>query len=84
MACEQSDKQSEEKFNSSMINSVACEKVFQCQPSGRKMIVSSYPVFQSDWQTATSCKTLQFVHIIHSTYQCRNMHKWYSRLQMGM
>lgn len=66
MACEQSDKQNEEKFNSSVINSVACKEVFQCQPSGREMIAFSHPVFQSDWQTATSGKTLQFAHIIHS------------------
>lgn len=84
-AFEASDKRSEAKFNSSMINSVASEKVFQCQPSGRKTIApslcQSHPLQPI---TRITCKTLPFAHMIHSTNNSRNMQKWYSRLQLGI
>lgn len=56
----------EENVNSLVINTGACVSL-----SARKMRNNCVPspgrLLQGDWQEATSYKTLQFGHIIHSS-----------------
>lgn len=70
MPSEQSDRQSEEKFNGSLINYVAYKEAFQRRPGGRAENALSRPVFPSDWQTAAACKCSKIRgNIIHSSHR---------------
>lgn len=67
----------EENVNSSVINTGASVSL-SAQKTRNNCVPSSGGLLQGDWQQATSYKTLQFGHIIHSTYCCRKLHKWYA------
>lgn len=69
----QSDK-NEENINSSVINTVASVSL-SAQETWNNCVPPSSCLLLGEWRTATSCKTLQFGQIIHSTYRCWNTRK---------